>query len=256
VSALAGRGAVVTGGGRGLGAAVARALAKAGAAVCLAARSMPELEEVAQAIREEGRDAMALHCDVSDPHSIESMLRDAAKALDGIDILVNNAGVAPSNPLRRLTLEEWNRTFMVNVTGAFLCTKGVWEPMIERGWGRIVNMASVAGLVGGKYIAAYSASKHAMVGFTRSIALEAAGTGVTVNAVCPSYVDTPLLDAALERISEVTGSTAEEALARLLQREGQPRLVTVEEVARAVVRLCEDPAANGECIVLDGRGEE
>ncbi len=256
MSALAGRGAVVTGGGRGLGAAVARALAKAGAAVCLAARSMPELEEVAQAIREEGRDAMALHCDVSDPHSIESMLRDAAKALDGIDILVNNAGVAPSNPLRRLTLEEWNRTFMVNVTGAFLCTKGVWEPMIERGWGRIVNMASVAGLVGGKYIAAYSASKHAMVGFTRSIALEAAGTGVTVNAVCPSYVDTPLLDAALERISEVTGSTAEEALARLLQREGQPRLVTVEEVARAVVRLCEDPAANGECIVLDGRGEE
>jgi len=256
MSDLAGRGAVVTGGGRGLGAGVARALADAGAAVCVAARSMPELEEVAGSIREAGHKAIALHCDVSDPHSIQSMLRDAAKALDGIDILVNNAGVAPSNPLRRLTLEEWNRTFMVNVTGTFLCTKGVWDAMLDRGWGRIVNMASVAALVGGKYISAYSASKHAMVGFTRSIALEAAGTGVTVNAICPGYVDTPLLDLALQRIVEVTAATEEEALARLLEREGQPRLLTVDEIARTVVTLCEDPAANGECIVLDGRGEE
>lgn len=256
MSELAGRGAVVTGGGRGLGAGIARALAEAGAAVCVAARSMPELEEVAGSIREAGHEAITLHCDVSDPYSIRSMLRDAAEALDGIHILVNNAGVAPSNPLRRLTLEEWNRTFMVNVTGAFLCAKGVWDAMLERGWGRIVNMASVAGLVGGKYISAYSASKHALVGFTRSIALEAAGTGVTVNALCPGYVDTPLLDRALERIVEVTGVSEEVALRRLLEREGQARLLTVEEVASAVVSLCEDPAANGECIVLDGRGEE
>lgn len=255
MTALDGRAAVVTGASRGIGAAIARGLAEAGARVCVTARTMPRLEEVAASLREAGHHAVALHCDVSDPESVESMLRDAGEVLAGVDILVNNAGIAPSNPLHRLTLEEWDRTMAVNATGTFLCTRHAVGPMMERGWGRVVNIASVAGLQGSKYIAAYAASKHAVIGFTRCVALEMAGKGVTVNAVCPGYVDTPLTDVTLARIRTARGASEAEALAILLENAGQDRLVEDAEVADAVVRLCTDEAAdtNGAVVVLSGR---
>jgi len=170
---------------------------------------------------------------------------------------VNNAGTATSNPLKRITLAEWNHLIAVNATGTFLCTQALLPGMLERGWGRVVNVASVAGVRGARYIAAYAASKHAVVGFTRSVAKEVDGKGVTVNAVCPGYVDTPLTDESIERIVARTGVTPDEALGMLLEHEGQTRLIKASEVAERVVALCLDGSdeVNGEAIVMDGRGE-
>jgi len=141
----------------------------------------------------------------------------------------------------------------VNATGTFLCTQAFLPGMVERGWGRVVNVASVAGLEGAKYIAAYCAAKHAVVGFTRAIAVETAGTGVTVNAVCPGYVDTPLTDATLGHVAQRTGKSREEALQAILTHSGQPRLVTADEVAATIVALCDEKAGalTGQTIVLD-----
>ena len=250
---LADRGAVVTGGGRGIGAAVAHALAAAGARVLVAARHPAEVEAVADTLRRAGHDAHATRCDVTDAASVAELARAARERLGVVDILVNNAGTASAAPLRKITLDEWHRLFAVNATGTFLCTQAFLAPMVERAWGRIVNLASIAGLTGAKYISAYSAAKHAVVGFTRSVAAEVAGSGVTVNAVCPGYVDTPLTDETLARIGERTGMQRDAALTAVLQHSGQPRLVTPEEVAGAVLSLCDAGAATitGQAIVLD-----
>ena len=249
-----GRGAVVTGGGRGIGATVARALADRGARVVVAARSSGEIEAVATALRSGGVEAWAIRADVTDPDSIAALFEEAADRLGAIDILVNNAGIATASPLVRLPLVEWNRLLAVNATAPFLCTQAVLPGMIERGWGRIVNMASVAGLRGARYIAGYSASKHAVIGLTRSVAAEVARAGVTVNAVCPGYVDTPMTDASIANIVEKTGKTEQEALDAILSTTPQRRLITPEECAAAVVFLCDEEARgiNGQTIVLDG----
>jgi NAD(P)-dependent dehydrogenase (short-subunit alcohol dehydrogenase family) len=253
---LAGRGAVVTGGGRGIGAAVARALAAEGARVLVAARTAAEVETVAGEIAEAGGVAWAARVDVTDPDSIDALAEAARVRLGVVEILVNSAGIAHSAPLARQTLEDWQRIFAVNVTGTFLVTKAFLPAMMERGRGRVVNIASVAGLAGAKYIAAYAASKHALVGFTRSVAAEAAPSGVTVNAVCPGFVDTGMTDRSVERIVERAGLSEIEAREAILATSPQRRLIEPDEVAHAVMWLCEDAArgVNGQTIVIDGGG--
>ena len=250
----AGRTAVVTGGGRGIGAAIARALAWAGARVVVTARTAEEIEAVAAELCAAGAEAWALPCDVADETSVRSLARAVRERVGDVDILINNAGVSSSAPLVKLTLDEWNRVMGVSATGSFLCTREFLPRMIERGFGRIVNVASVAGLDGAKYIAHYSAAKHAVVGLTRSVAFEVAGKGVTVNAVCPGYVDTPMTLRTLENVQARTGLSREEARRALLAAAGQERLVTVAEVATAVLAFCRDADGehNGQVIAIDG----
>ncbi len=244
--------AVVTGAGRGIGAATARALANTGLTVVLAARSRDQIERQAADLVATGRQARAVACDVTSETSVETLAREAAE-LGPVTVLVNNAGAAASMPVARTSLEDWNRLMAVNATGAFLCTRAFLPGMLDRKWGRVVNVASTAGLSGGKYLAAYSAAKHALVGLTRSAAAEVAGTGVTVNAVCPNFVDTEMTAETVARIVAKTGRTREEALAAALASAGQTRLISAEEVAAAVVSLAAAGAPNGEALVLDGR---
>ena len=250
----AGRTAVVTGAGRGIGSAIARALAEEGIHVLLAARNRDEVEAVAADLRARGASAHAAACGVTDEASVRALARDADAKLGQVDILVNNAGVSSSAPLRKITLDEWNRVFAVNATGVFLCTREFAPAMAERGWGRVITIASTSGLEGGRYIAHYCASKHAAVGFTRAAALELENRGVTVNAICPAYVDTPMTERTLATVGARTGLARDAALQAVLQTSGQERLIRPEEVAAEVIRLCRDDAVEtGRTIVLNGR---
>ncbi len=251
---LKGKTAVVTGGGRGIGASVARMLADAGAAVLVSARSQDEVRDVAESIEASGGSAHWALCDVADEASVADLEQAAADTLGSVDILVNNAGVGHSALLVRETLEDWNRTIQVNATGSFLCARAFLPGMIERDWGRVVNVASVAGRLGSRYTSAYSASKHAVLGLTRSAAAEMAGTGVTVNALCPGYVNTPMTDGTIDQIMARSGMTRGEALEALLATLAQKRLVEPGEVGDAVLYLCGEDAGsvNGQAIVIDG----
>jgi len=254
---IEGKNAVVTGGGRGIGAACARALARAGAAVVVAARTRAQVEAVAADLCADGRDVQALTVDVADPASVEALRAGAEAALGGpVDILVNNAGIAHSAPIRALALEDWNRLLAVNATGTFLCTKAFLGGMIGRKWGRVVNVASIAARAGAAYIAGYAASKHAVLGFTRCAAVEVAKDGITVNAVCPGYVDTEMTRESLARIAQKTGLPEAKALESILAQTPQRRLIRAEEVADLVLWLCGDAAAgvNGQGICMDGGG--
>lgn len=246
--------ALVTGGGRGIGAAVAGELAALGAAVAVAARTAREIEAVAEELRREGRRALAVPCDVTDEEAVAALRRAVEEQLGPVDVLVNNAGIASSSTIARTSLDEWNRIFAVNATGTFLCTRAFLPGMMERGWGRVVNVASIAGLTGDRYMAPYAASKHAVVGLTRCAAAEAATAGVTVNAVCPGYVDTPMTDDSVARIVEKTGIDAGAARQHLERTSPQGRLIEPAEVAHAVVSLCHPRASaiNGEALLVDG----
>jgi NAD(P)-dependent dehydrogenase (short-subunit alcohol dehydrogenase family) len=250
--ALSGRSAVVTGGGRGIGAAVARALAAEGAAVVVAARTQGEIEQVASDLRKGGARAWAVACDVADERSVRAMAEEARARLGKVEVLVNDAGGAASAPLARIALRDWEEMLAVNATGTFLCTRELVPGMVERRWGRVVNVASLAGLEGAKYVSHYSAAKHAVVGFTRSVARELQGTGVTVNAVCPGYVDSPMTERTLENVRARTGLGKEQALAAVLATTGQERLLATSEVADAVLGLLREDAADvtGQAIAL------
>ena len=254
--ALAGRAAVVTGGGRGIGVAVAGALAAEGAAVVVTARTGDEIEAVAEGLRARGETAHAAVCDVTDPDSVAALAARARELVGAIDILVNNAGIARSAPFLKVTLDEWEHVHRVNATGPLLVTQAFLPPMLERGWGRIVNVASVASFLGARYITSYAASKHALLGMTRCLADELAGTGVTVNSVCPGYVDTPMTNENIERIAAKTGRDAEEVRAGLEKMQPGGRLITSDEVAHAVMTFMADEAGSmqGAELVVRGGG--
>jgi NAD(P)-dependent dehydrogenase (short-subunit alcohol dehydrogenase family) len=246
--------AVVTGGGRGIGAAVARALVAEGAAVVVAARSTDRIERLAREIQKSGGKAWAITCDVTDGASVHNLAQAAGRRAGAVDILINNAGAAHSAPLVKTTLDDWNRVLSVNATGTFLCTQAFLPAMLTRKQGSVVNVASVAGLAGARYIAAYAAAKHAVIGLTRSVAAELEGTGVTCNAVCPGFVNTEMTKESVARVVAKTGKKPDEALTAMLASAGQERLIPVDEVARAVLALC-DPngeRANGTAVTISG----
>jgi NAD(P)-dependent dehydrogenase (short-subunit alcohol dehydrogenase family) len=240
--------AAITGGGSGIGAAIARALAGEGARVTILGRSIERLHSLRLA---------GAHCvatDVSDPESVRAGFGSAVEALGPIDILVNNAGQAESAPFPRTTLDQWQRLLAVNLTGAFLCTQQVLGGMTERGFGRVVNVASTAALKGYAYVTAYCAAKHGILGLTRALALEVARRGVTVNAVCPGYTETEFVARAVAQISAKTGRSADEARAELVAVNPQGRLVQPDEVAAVVVWLCrrESAAITGQAVAVAG----
>jgi NAD(P)-dependent dehydrogenase (short-subunit alcohol dehydrogenase family) len=243
---LAGKLALVTGGGRGIGAACARSLAGAGAKVIVCGRTQADLDAVANQI-----DGIAIVCDVADRASTDRML----KQLPGrIDVLVNNAGVAESASLERSTDELWDRILEIDATAPFRLIRALVPAMVKAGWGRVVNIASNAGVSGYGYSAAYCAAKHAMVGFTRALAIDLAKTGVTINALCPGWVHTQMSGDAIARIAAKTGRSVEEARKALEDMSPQKRMIEPDEVAYATVMLCADTARgiHGQTIVIDG----
>ena len=248
---LNGKSALITGGGRGIGRVIALEFARNGARVAVAARTAEQVEQVAAEI---GGDAVALVCDISDPESVARMFSRMREDFGNPDILVNNAGIAESATLVNTTDELWHRHLSINLSGTFYCTRAALPAMLKRGWGRVINVASIAGKSGAPYIAAYSASKHGVLGLTRSAALELATTGVTVNAICPGYVDTDMVTRGVDQITAKTGRTPEEALDSLKKMSPQNRLVTPEEVAAIALLLASDAGRgiNGQGINVDG----
>ncbi|ADD28866.1 SDR family NAD(P)-dependent oxidoreductase [Meiothermus ruber] len=248
---LAGKHAVVTGGGRGIGAAIATALAGAGVRLTLLGRSRAQLEAQARKL------ATEVHvetCDVTDPAQVQQAFEGASHALGKVDILVNNAGQAESRPFGKTDLRLWRTMLEVNLTGTFLCTQAALPGMLAAGWGRIVNIASTAGLRGYPYVSAYCAAKHGVIGLTRALALELARKNITVNAVCPGFTQTELLEASLAAIVQKTGRSPTEARAELVRHNPQGRLVEPEEVAQAVLWLCMPGSAalTGQAIAVAG----
>jgi 3-hydroxybutyrate dehydrogenase len=246
----AGRHAFVTGGGSGVGAAIARALADAGARVTIAGRRSGPLEGVAAA-REGIRTATG---DVTREDEVRAMFADAAAVWGAPQIVVANAGAAVSRPFLRTSAEDFRGMLDVNLAGVFATWQAALGPMLDAAWGRLIAVASTAGLKGYAYVSGYCAAKHGVIGLTRSLALETARSGVTVNAICPGYTRTPMLERSIETIMSKTGRGRADAEASLLAANPQGRFIEPEEIAAAVLWLCGDGSASvtGQAIAVSG----
>jgi NAD(P)-dependent dehydrogenase (short-subunit alcohol dehydrogenase family) len=242
---LAGKLALVTGGGRGIGQAIARALAGAGARVVVCGRTEAEINAVAREIG-----GVALRLDLTDRRETDEVVASVGH----VDVLVNNAGIAESAALERTTDEIWDRILELDATAPFRVIRALAPSMVAAKWGRVINIASNAGVSGYGYSMAYCAAKHAMVGMTRALAIDLARTGVTINALCPGWVATQMVDEAVTRIASKTGRSEDEARTQLAAMSPQRRMITPEEVAHAALMLCSDGARgiHGQTIVIDG----
>ena len=253
--ALAGRHALVTGGGRGIGAAIADELAGLGATLTLFGRSAATLAAKARALEAaHGVQVTVATADVGQPAEVAAAFAAAGAANGPPLILVNNAGAARSAPFLKTDRALWDDMLAVNLTGAFICTQAALPAMLAAGWGRIVNVASTAGLIGYRYVTAYCAAKHGLVGLTRALALELATKSITVNAVCPGMTDTDLIAGAIDNIVAKTGMSADAARGELAKTNPLGRLIDPREVASAVAWLClpQSGAVTGQSIVVAG----
>lgn len=246
--------ALVTGASSGIGRAIALAFARSGRRCALVGRDETRLAQAAAAVRAIGGVAESFVCDLGDDAAIEALPARVATKLGIVEILVNNAGIAESAPFLRTTRELWDRTLAIDLTAVFRMTQVFLPAMLERNRGRVIQVASTAGLVGYPYVAAYVAAKHGVVGLTKALALEVAKKGITVNAVCPSYVDTPMTERSVANIVAKTGKSESEARAILARSNPQGRLVSPDEVAAAVLYLASNAAyaVNGQALSLCG----
>ncbi len=229
--------ALVTGGGKGVGAAIAQALARDGMTVAVVGRDAGALERTAKATG-----GHAFEADLGDPSALAAALARVKERLGVVSVLVHNAGIAPSAPLKATDDAMWEATMAVNVTAAFRLARALVPDMVTAGWGRVINIASVAGLTGFAYTTAYCASKHALVGFTRALAAELARSNVTANCVCPGFLETEMTERTIETITKKTGRSRQDARRALEEVSPQRRLFQVEEVAHVVRMLCADDA--------------
>lgn len=247
--------AVVTGGGRGIGAAIAEALARLGASVSLIGRNAEALQVTADRIAKDyGVKVASATADVADETAVQKAISKVRDVLGAPTILVNNAGVAVSAPFLKSDAVFWRNVLDIDLMGSVYCTQAVLPAMLETKWGRVINIASTAGVTGYAYVTTYCAAKHGMIGLTRALAIETARTGVTVNAVCPGYADTEMTSQTIANIIKKTGRSREDALASLVTHNPQGRLIQPSEVADAVVWLCGDNAASvtGQSIAVAG----
>lgn len=242
---MKGKRVLVTGGGRGIGEAIARAFAAAEYEVAITGRNAAAMERVSESI------GARMHvCDLADRSATDALIKDVGQ----VDVLVNNAGIAVSAPLHKIDDGSWDRTIEVNSTAPFRLCRGLIPGMIQAGWGRVITVASNAGISGYRYSAAYCASKHAVVGLTRALAIDLATTGITVNAICPGWVNTDMAADAVSRIVDKTGADPDKAKAALENMSPQRRMIEPEEVAHVAVMLASESARgiNGQSIVIDG----
>ncbi|HEX2803595.1 MAG TPA: SDR family oxidoreductase [Sphingomicrobium sp.] len=246
---LEGRHAVITGGGTGIGAAAAAELANAGAKLSLLGRRMGPIQAAAI-----GTGGTAFQCDVTNPEAIDSAFAKAREANGPIELLIVNAGIAESAPFHKMTRESWDRIIATNLTAAFDCARAAIGDLLKSENGRLVFVASVASIRGVPYAAHYAASKHGLLGLTRSLAAEYAKTNLTVNAVCPGYVDTPMTDQSVARVSEITGRSEEDSRGVITNMNASGRLVDPDAIARMILTICLPLSRdiNGAAITIDG----
>ncbi|WHT22025.1 SDR family NAD(P)-dependent oxidoreductase [Crossiella sp. CA-258035] len=241
--------ALVTGAGRGIGAAVARRLSADGHRVALTARNAAELRAVASSLPGE---SLVLPADLTEPGAVDSLFDAVEAAWSPVEILVANAGSGTAAPLHRISDSEWSTTLALNLTAPFQCFRRAVPAMREAGWGRLIAIASTAAKQGESHIAAYTAAKHGVLGLVRSAAAELAKTGVTVNAICPAYVDTPMTDRTVAAVAARTGRAADEVRAQLAAKQPIGRMITPDEVADAVAFCVASAGFTGQGLNIDG----